>query len=102
MERIYVRDLLRHRVLVERRAIVDEFTVEEDQSIVYPVRATVKNIKTGKKETIHAKFLVGADGAASAIRKQLKVPFDGTSTDIYWAIIDCVFDTDYPYITTFG
>lgn len=100
-ERIYIRDLLRHQVLVERRAVVDGFEVQDDPSITHPVRATVRSLKSGNKETIRAKFLVGADGATSSIRKQLNIPFDGTNTDIYWAIMDCVFDTDYPYLTTF-
>ena len=102
LERIYIRDLLRHKMLVERCSVVQEFEVLETSSVSHPVRATLKNIKTGAMETVNAKFLVGADGAASSIRTQLKISFDGTNTDIYWAIIDCIFETDYPYITTFG
>lgn len=101
-ERIYIRDLLRHQMLVERCTVVDGFEVQNDLSTTNPVRATVKNLRTGRTDVVRAKFLVGADGASSSIRKQLKTPFDGTSTDIYWAIMDCKFDTDHPYITTFG
>lgn len=102
VERIYIRDLLRHRVLVERSSVVDGFETESDSSSSYPVRARVKNMKTGQEETIEAKFLIGAEGAASGLRKQLGIPFDGTTTDIHWGIMDCKFETDYPYITTFG
>ena len=102
VERIYIRDLLRHRILVERCSVVDGFDVDSDSSTLYPVRALVKNTKTGKEEKIEAKYLVGAEGATSGLRKQLGIPFDGTTTDIHWAIMDCRFESDYPYITTFG
>ncbi|MCJ1468242.1 hypothetical protein MMC07_006870 [Pseudocyphellaria aurata] len=102
IERIYIRDLLRHQILVERCAFIDGFEVQNDSSTMHPVRATIKNTKTGRTDVVRAKFLVGADGAASSIRKQLKIPFDGISTDIFWAIMDCKFDTDHPYFTTFG
>lgn len=101
LERIYIRDLLRHQVLVERRTVVGKFEVNHDLRTDYPVKITLRNLESGKEELVHAKYLVGSDGAASAIREQLKIPFDGNTTDIYWAIMDCVFKTDYPYITTF-
>ena len=102
VERIYIRDLLRHRILVERCSVIDGFDVESDFSTSHPVRALVKNTKTGKEERIEAKYLVGAEGAASGLRKQLGIPFDGTTTDIHWGIMDCKFESDYPYITEFG
>ena len=101
LERIYIRDLLRHKAVVERCTVVDTFEVKNELSTSHPVAATLKNLKTEQTELVHAKYLVGADGAASAIREQLKISFDGNTTDIYWAIMDCVFKTDYPYITTF-
>jgi phenol 2-monooxygenase len=101
MERIYIRDLLRHKVLVERCTVVDGFEVGDESLSSHPVKATLKNLKTGQRELIRAKYLVGGDGAASSIREQLKIPFDGNTTDIYWAIMDCVFKTDYPHILDF-
>lgn len=102
LERIYIRDLIRHQKLVERSSTVEDFHVDSDSSLSHPVRVMVKNKKTGTEETIHAKFLVGSDGAASSIRKQLNIPFDGVSTDIYWGILDCIFETDFPYPKIFG
>ncbi|RDW68754.1 uncharacterized protein DSM5745_08514 [Aspergillus mulundensis] len=97
LERIYIRDLLRHRVLVERQTLVREYQVLDGKE-AHPVRATLTNIATGKEETVRAQYLIGADGAASSIREQMKVEFDGLATDIYWAIIDCQFNTDYPHM----
>ena len=102
MEKIYIRDLLRHKALVERSTVVENFMVHhKDPFTTHPVEATLKNVKTGHQEIVRAKHLVGADGAASSIREQLGVPFDGLSTDIYWAIMDGVFKTDYPYFLSF-
>ncbi|KAI9886115.1 MAG: Mitochondrial fission protein [Watsoniomyces obsoletus] len=102
LERIYVRDLYRHQVLVERSTTLQDLQVESDPSVSHPVRATIMSRKTGREENIQAKFLVGSDGASSALRKRLQIPFDGTTTDIFWAIIDCVFETDFPYPNIFG
>lgn len=97
IEKIYIRDLLRHKTYVERCTVVERFESSGDSSS-HPIKAVLKNLKTGQTEQINAKYLIGADGAGSKVREQLKVPFQGTTTDIYWAIIDCVFKTDYPYI----
>jgi phenol 2-monooxygenase len=119
IERIYIRDLLRHRCIVERSRSLAGFGVrprnddddqaasgdhaeEEEQQLQYPVRATVQNHQTGEEELIQAKFLVGSDGASSSVRKSLGIPFDGVSTDVYWGIMDCIFETDYPHAWVFG
>lgn len=101
IEKIYIRDLLRHRTVVERCATVDTFEVQEDQRSDYPVSAVLKNLKSGKMEDVRAKYLIGADGASSKIRESLGIPFDGLATSCFWAIMDCEFKTDYPHILGF-
>ena len=100
LEKIYIRDLTRHRVIIERNTVIDTFQVQSAPS-PYPVQATLKDLKTGLKQPVRAKYLVGADGAASRTREQLNIPFDGNTADIFWAIMDCVFDTDYPHFLDF-
>ena len=103
LERIYIRDLLRHRILVERATVATDFNVEEEASGVdRPVCATLKDERSGKEERVRAKFLIGSDGAASLVRKKLGISFDGVSTDIYWGIMDAVFESDYPHAWVFG
>ena len=102
IERIYIRDLLRHKKLVERQTVITDFDVERKDFTGYPVQARLRDEQTGAEVMIKAKFLVGCDGAASMIRKKLDIPFDGVSTDIYWGIMDCVFDSDYPHAWVFG
>jgi phenol 2-monooxygenase (NADPH) len=101
IERIYIRDLMRHQKLVERSTTITKFNVGSDEE-QYPVSATLWNSKSGKEEVVKARFLVGSDGASSTIRKQLDIPFDGVSTDIYWGIMDCQFESDYPHAWVFG
>lgn len=82
--------------------MISDFTASSGSSVDHPVRIRLKNSTTGNEETVHAKFLVGSDGGASTIRKQLQIPFDGVSTDIYWGIMDCIFESDYPHAWVFG
>ncbi|GIJ86499.1 hypothetical protein Asppvi_005388 [Aspergillus pseudoviridinutans] len=106
IERIFVRDLLRHRVVVERATTLKEYSIDsaltasKDHS-AYPVQCVIQD-GDGKETAVQAKFLVGSDGASSAIRRKLQIPFDGISTDIYWGIMDCIFETDYPHAWIFG
>ena len=102
LEKVYIRDLLRHKKVVERATTIEQFEVGDGEVSTYPVAATLRNVKSGEVEVVRAKYLVGADGAGSTIREQLNIPFDGLATDCYWNIMDCQFKTDYPHILGFG
>ncbi|KAI0437522.1 FAD binding domain-containing protein [Xylaria telfairii] len=102
IERIYIRDLARHKSIVERNTVLSEYAVRTKPDVSHPVQAKIENELTGKTEIVQAKFLVGSDGAASMIRKTLSIQFDGVSTGIYWGIMDCVYVTDYPHAWVFG
>ncbi|KAL8753536.1 MAG: hypothetical protein Q9184_005394 [Pyrenodesmia sp. 2 TL-2023] len=95
LEPIYIRDLLRHHMLVERSTVIENFDVEPEDvrnPSTHPVHAVLRDAKVTTRETVRAKFLVGADGASSMIRKKLGIPFHGVSTGIYRGIMDCVFE----------
>lgn len=102
VERIYIRDLLRHRVLVERSSVLKEYHTEDVEARSYPVHATILNERTGEESLVQAKYLIGCDGAQSKVRKSIGIPFDGVSTDIYWGIMDCIFESNYPHAWVFG
>ncbi|KAI1172124.1 FAD binding domain-containing protein [Nemania sp. FL0916] len=102
IERIYIRDLARHKSIVERTTVLSDYTIRTEPDASYPIQATLKSQRTGETQSLQAKFLVGSDGAASMIRKGLNIPFDGVSTGIYWGIMDCVYITDYPHAWVFG
>jgi 2-polyprenyl-6-methoxyphenol hydroxylase-like FAD-dependent oxidoreductase len=47
-------------------------------------------------ETLRSRFVIGADGARSLVRRLFEVPFEVTRPQIVWAVIDGVIDTDFP------
>lgn len=51
------------------------------------VTATIKN-RSGKAETIRAKYLVGCDGAKSFVRHQLNFEFEGDTIDALFYVAD--------------
>lgn len=55
------------------------------------VTAVVQD-KTGKQETIRARWMVGADGAHSLVRKSLGVSFEGLTYDEEFLLADAYLD----------
>jgi phenol 2-monooxygenase len=51
-----------------------------------------------RSETVRAKFVLGADGAHSWVRKSFGIALDGESTEYIWGVLDIVPDTDFPDI----
>ncbi|MCJ1358089.1 MAG: hypothetical protein MMC33_008087 [Icmadophila ericetorum] len=54
--------------------------------------------KSGTVETIHAKYMVGCDGAHSWTRRQLGFQMEGEQTDYVWGVLDIIPITDFPDI----
>jgi phenol 2-monooxygenase len=52
----------------------------------------------GEEEVIHAKYVLGCDGAHSWVRRQLGISMEGESTDYIWGVLDGVPITDFPDI----
>ncbi|PIL30414.1 hypothetical protein GSI_07601 [Ganoderma sinense ZZ0214-1] len=59
-------------------------------------QVTLKNLVSGEVEIVHAKFVLGSDGAHSWVRKTLGIDVEGDTTDAIWGVLDFVPDTDYP------
>ena len=51
----------------------------------------------GSKETIKTKYLIGADGAHSMVREQLKIPFGGKTYQESLFVLDCRAEVDLPH-----
>ncbi|KAJ4159541.1 uncharacterized protein LMH87_008439 [Akanthomyces muscarius] len=56
------------------------------------------NEKANTEEIVHAKYMLGADGAHSWTRKQIGLSLEGESTDYIWGVLDIVPITDFPDI----
>lgn len=51
-----------------------------------------------KNEIIRAKYVVGCDGARSAVRRGLSIPLEGDSANKAWGVMDLLVVTDFPDI----
>lgn len=60
--------------------------------------ASKLNEKANTEEIVHAKYMLGADGAHSWTRKQIGLSLEGESTDYIWGVLDIVPITDFPDI----
>ncbi|KAH7062968.1 FAD binding domain-containing protein [Paraphoma chrysanthemicola] len=54
--------------------------------------------KEGSTEIVHAKYMVGCDGAHSWTRRQLGFKLEGEPTDFIWGVLDIMPITDFPDI----
>lgn len=54
------------------------------------VKASELDAKADSEEIVHAKYMLGADGAHSWVREQLGFKLEGDSTDYIWGVLDVV------------
>jgi phenol 2-monooxygenase (NADPH) len=67
----------------------------------YPATARLARLDPsheGEVETVRARFLVGCDGARSAVRKALGLALRGDSANQVWGVMDVLAVTDFPDI----
>ncbi|PSS27762.1 hypothetical protein M430DRAFT_112861 [Amorphotheca resinae ATCC 22711] len=77
---------------------VQETTPEDG----YRITAIVKDGASGETSNVKCKYLIGADGGKSFVRRALAVPFDGNTTEDKWVRIDGVIETDMPKTRVYG
>ncbi|KAK1854656.1 FAD monooxygenase [Colletotrichum chrysophilum] len=51
--------------------------------------------RAGDSEIVHAKYVIGCDGARSWTRRQLGFELDGEATDFIWGVMDIIPITDF-------
>ncbi|KAL6239506.1 hypothetical protein BDW75DRAFT_120505 [Aspergillus navahoensis] len=103
IERILETDLLRYSKRgVQRNTRLVDVRLDEQADEEFPIEAVieVENGDGGEKErrTIRSKYLVGADGAHSIVRRCMGLSLEGESLDHIWGVVDLVVDTDFPDI----
>ncbi|KAF8435468.1 FAD binding domain-containing protein [Boletus edulis BED1] len=106
IEDIFLDSMKEHRVEVERPKQPVNIEISDDVDELcspssYPVEVTVESLDTveeNKTEVIHAKFVIGADGAHSWVRNALGIKMEGEQTDYVWGVVDMVPETDFPDI----
>ncbi|KAG9313143.1 putative monooxygenase [Chiua virens] len=107
IEAIFLDSMKDHGVQVGRPRQPSAIEISEDPKELsslssYPVKVTVECLDSvddkNKMEVVHAKFVVGADGAHSWVRKTLGIEMEGEQTDYIWGVVDMVPDTNFPDI----
>jgi len=56
----------------------------------------------GASEVIHAKYMIGCDGAHSWTRRQLGFQMEGEQTNFIWGVLDIKPITDFPEYVPFS
>ena len=67
----------------------------------YPVTAKLERTDAahaGQIETVKAKYVVGCDGARSAVRASIGRSLKGEAAHQAWGVMDILAETDYPDI----
>ncbi|KAF9046227.1 FAD binding domain-containing protein [Panaeolus papilionaceus] len=96
---------------VERPAMPVSIEVTSDADALkdpnaYAIKTTIEHIDENphaiterKREVVHSKFVIGADGAHSWVRKHFGIVIEGEQTDYIWGVIDFKApETDFPDI----
>ena len=83
------------------RRLVDLAVAPGDDTTGHTVTARFERLEpdhAGEVETIRARFVVGCDGARSAVRKSLGLALRGDSANQAWGVMDVLAVTDFPDI----
>ena len=89
-ERLLAEELEKRDILIERELEVTTFVQNDDF-----VTTTVKNVD-GSVQTIESNWILGCDGAHSAVRHTLGLKFEGSTYDESFATADCLVDWENP------
>ncbi|KAH7024852.1 FAD binding domain-containing protein [Microdochium trichocladiopsis] len=80
-----------------------DFEVDETASSgQYAVTSTFEDKRSGEKKQLRSKYIVGADGGRSFVRRHAGIPFDGDTSEDKWIRIDGIVETDMPLNRSYG
>ncbi|KAL1692724.1 FAD binding domain-containing protein [Schizophyllum commune] len=96
-------------VEVERATVPMSIEISEDEGLLrdpeaYAVKVHLAHAlptSATASSIVHARFVLGADGARSWTRKALGLVLEGELTDLYWGVIDFVPETNFPDVRNF-
>lgn len=95
IEKTLIDDLATRDVDVKRSQKFITYTIDEGNE--YPVQSEFKDNITGEHYVVGSKYIVGGDGARSAVRNTMpNSEFNADVTTLRWAVIDGVLKSDFP------
>ncbi|KAK5996459.1 Phenol hydroxylase [Cladobotryum mycophilum] len=98
IEKAFISDIEERGVKVQRPWTITSFKNTHDKT-AHPLVVKLSHVDGTTEETLRAKYLFGAEGRRSFVRKQLnlKMQYKDAATDV-WGVIDAVVRTDFPDI----
>lgn len=102
IEKVFIDDLVKHKVEIQRPWTVASFRSEERRNTNYPICVLLKHIDGEETQEVRAKYLFGGEGARSFIRQRLNIGFKYIDPiEHIWAVMDGVVQTDFPDIKVY-
>ncbi|KAF8972769.1 FAD binding domain-containing protein [Flammula alnicola] len=105
IEAIFLDSMRDFGVEVNRPVVPISIELSDDESVLDDLNAHAVRVvlqhgarKEGETEIVHAKYVIGADGAHSWVRKSLDIAMVGEQTNYIWGVVDLTPDTDFPDI----
>lgn len=89
----YVEKLLDEKLQSMNASVLRETTLTDIQ---VTDKGCISVLSNG--DIIKSDYLIGADGSRSFVRNFFDIPFEITRPQITWAVIDAVFETDFPKV----
>ncbi|KDR80826.1 hypothetical protein GALMADRAFT_222424 [Galerina marginata CBS 339.88] len=91
---------------VSRPVVPTSVHLSDDESDLndphaHPIRVVLQHLQPNNQaetEIVHARFVIGADGAHSWVRKSFGIEMEGEQTDYIWGVVDLKADTNFPDI----
>ncbi|KAI1323831.1 FAD binding domain-containing protein [Xylariaceae sp. FL0255] len=99
IERVFISDLEKHGVRLQRPWKITGFETDKDRSSEYPVEVNLEHVDGTAGETIHAKYLFSGEGSRSFVREKLGIAITHKDPISHvWGVMDGVVETDFPDI----
>lgn len=85
---------------IQRSTKFMNFELDPVGDAEYPVKIELEQDNGGEKirKIVRSKYLVGADGAHSQVRRSMGLQLEGETTDHIWGVVDFVSETNFPDI----
>ncbi|GAD93330.1 3-(3-hydroxy-phenyl)propionate hydroxylase [Paecilomyces variotii No. 5] len=101
-EEIFRQALKKNGVDLEAPMKLIDVTIDDTVQLGgYRVIATIQNELSGSLSVVKCRYLVGADGGRSFVRRALQIPFEGSTTEDKWVRIDGIIETNLPKPRTY-
>ena len=85
VEKLLDEKLTQAGAAVRRGTSVEDIRVSDDGCLT----------RLSSGETVHSKYVIGADGSRSFVRNHFQVPFEVTRPQIVWAVLDGIIESDF-------